>query len=140
MQIKNLSPTINLVKEVKAPKVEETWDKKKIAIALIILLGVIVGAIYISGAYKIKSKNVESPITKIKKSVEGAQTDINTEGIKKAVQQKIDEIKTEAGNIDFVEIASSSPQVQKIINDIKSLESYPADQAKSMCEKICDSF
>jgi hypothetical protein len=40
-----------------------------------------------------------------------------------------------------VEIASSSPQMQKILNDIKSLEQYPANQAKEFCrqiyEKIC---
>jgi hypothetical protein len=140
LQIKNLSPTINIMKETKSPKVEESWDKKKIAIALLILFGLISGAVYISGAYKIKGKTANDPLSTIKKSVRGATTDINSQGIKKAVQQKIDEIKTEASSIDIVEIASSSPQVQKIISDLKSLENYPADQAKSMCEKICNSF
>jgi hypothetical protein len=125
---------------MKEPKIETSWDKKKIAVAIIILLGLIATAIYFSGAYKIKSANVKNSDFQIKKSVNGISESINVKGVKGAVQQKIEEIKTEAGSIDIAEIASSSPQVQKILNDIKSLENYPGDQAKNMCEKICNSF
>jgi hypothetical protein len=36
-----------------------------------------------------------------------------------------------------MEVASSSPQVQKILNDIKALQQYPANQIKDLCRKIC---
>jgi hypothetical protein len=135
LQIKTLFSTIELVRE---SKVEETWDKKKIGVALIVLFILLGCIIYFSGIYKIKGESAVNPAAQIKKSVEGAQTSFNTEGIKEAVKQKIEDIKTEASSVDLVQIASSSPQVQKIINDLKNLENYPSDQAKSACEKICN--
>jgi hypothetical protein len=137
LQIKILSPTIDLMNErVKMP--EESWDKKKIAVALVVLLILIAGAVYFFGAYKIKKNIVSNSTLQIKKSVEGAQTSLGVEGIREAVQQKINAIKTEASNVNLTEVASSSPQIQKVINDLKSLENYPSNQAKSMCEKICN--
>jgi hypothetical protein len=121
-----------------AIKIEETWDKKKIVIGIALLLVLLGCLVYFSGIYKIKSASSENAGSQLKKTVKGVETSINAEGIKKAVQQKIEEIKTEAGSIDLVEIASSSPQVQKVINDLKALEKYPSDQAKGMCQKLCD--
>jgi len=125
---------------IKDKKIEEAWDKKKIAIALAVLLGLIASLVYFTGAYKVKGENTKESKAQLQKSVEGAIENVDVPTIKETIQGKIEEIKTEASNIDVVEIASSSPQVQKIINDIKSLEDYPKDQAKSMCEKICDSL
>ncbi len=125
---------------IKDKKIEEPWDKKKIAIALMILLGLIAGLIYFSGVYKVKGENTKESKAQLQKAVEGAVEDIDVPTVKETIQEKIEEIKTDASNIDVVEVASSSPQVQKIINDIKSLENYPRNQAKDMCEKICDSF
>lgn len=128
---------------MKKQEVEEAWDKKKISITLLVVLGLIGCIVYFSGAYKIPTNNEsvkKDAEVQLKKSVEGAADAVGVSDVKEVVQQKIEEIKTEAKTIDVIEIASSSPQVQKIINDIKALESYPADQAKTMCEKICDSF
>lgn len=125
---------------MKEAKIEEAWDKKKIIITSLVLFCLVALAVYAFDLYKLNGTNGESPEAKITQSVKGESEIINTDGVKKVVQGKIEEIKEDASNIDVVEIASSSPQVQKIINDIKSLESYPADQAKGMCHKLCDSF
>ena len=57
--------------------------------------------------------------------------------MQKAVAEKIESLKQDVRGLNIVEIASSSPQVQKILNDIKFLEQYPANQAKEICKKIC---
>ncbi len=58
----------------------------------------------------------------------------------KTFQGKFDEIKKEAEKVDIAEVASSSPQVQKILNDLKTLENAPKDQVKQSCQQICNSL
>lgn len=136
---------------------EKVWDKKKIIILLFILI--------IIGFSAFKFKNLilsENPKGKIEqlfsksksqnledKEVLGTSSKENLNdnlSIPKATQlqdeasKKIEIIKQEITKLNMVEIASSSPQVQKIINDIKSIEQYPSNQAKDMCQKICSSL
>lgn len=60
--------------------------------------------------------------------------------IPNSLQQKLDYIKQEVSKLDIKDIASSSPQVQKLIKDLNSLKEYPSNQAKEICEKICSSL
>jgi predicted RNA-binding protein with EMAP domain len=39
--------------------------------------------------------------------------------------------------LDPEEVASSSPQIQKVLNDIQGIKNLPADQARNTCMKIC---
>jgi hypothetical protein len=117
-----------------------SWNKKKIFIATFLLILLIVGG------YFLKTRILGVNSSQLVESVKGIATEeikkptvkIN---IQKAVKEKIDDLKQEVLGLDVLEIASSSPQVQKILNDIKSLEQYPANQAKEFCkqiyEKIC---
>lgn len=121
-----------------------TWNKKKIlvAIALIILL--------VIGGYFFKTKILGSEASSLNQpgSVKGSSSvqendngnDDKGFNIKETVKEKINNLKQQVSGLDIVEIASSSPQVKKILNDIKSLEQYPVNQARDMCKKICESF
>ena len=115
---------------------KDAWDKKKIflAVFLIILLFV--------GGYFFKTRILGIHFSSQSKSVKAASTEINIgaslgQNIQQAVKEKIDGLKQEVSNLNLVEVASSSPQVQKIINDIKSLQQYPNDQIKEVCKKVC---
>lgn len=135
---------------------EEVWDKKKIFIVLLVTSILIVLAGYATKKI-ILSKDANSVSLKFtnnqpKSQVEGASTKeepnpIDNSGIKSVlslpaneVQKRLDFIRQEISKIDVVEIASSSPQVQKVIKDIQSLEQYPRDQAKEICQKMCSSL
>ncbi|MBI4089664.1 MAG: hypothetical protein HY424_03060 [Candidatus Levybacteria bacterium] len=125
-------------------KVEEVsvWNKKKIIafVFLVILLAI--------GIYFFKTKvlgNKSFSPSDILKSVKGTksvkeenktQENLNT-NIQKAVREKIESLKQEVSSLNIAEIASSSPQVQKILNDIKSLEQIPQTQVKEICKKVC---
>lgn len=135
---------------------QETWDKKKIII-FIIVLGIIVG-----GGFYFKTKYLgnlqKQSIISSKSSQEVAGESIGSDdskdsttnskesfssipsSIKNNVQEKLDSIKQQITNLNAMDIATSSPQVQKIINDIKALEQYPSNQAKEICQKICSSL
>jgi len=107
-------------------KPKKKLNTRKIFIIFLVIIGIL---IFIA-------VSLSKPIVPSKK-VEGASIKINTQDLKSAVEDKIQTIQNEASGVNVSEIASSSPQVQKIINDIKSLEGYPSNHAKSMCENIC---
>lgn len=114
----------------------ESWNKKRIFIAVFLL------ALFIAGGYFLKAK-VFIDSSQQAKSVKGISTEEKpTEppfkiNVQEAVREKINSLKEQVSGLDVMEIASSSPQMQKILNDIKSLEQYPTNQVKEICRKIC---
>jgi uncharacterized protein YpmS len=126
------------MKELKP--IEESWNKKRIFLGLNVLVILIVGL----AAFKIlvldKNQNFpQNPALNNSKSVQGASTSVNStaSNLKTNIQDQINTIKQEASGINFAEIATSSPQVQKVIDDIKSIQNLPRNQAKGFCEQVC---
>lgn len=132
----------NLMKELKP--IEEKWNKKRLLILFTFLV------LFFAGLLGIKllvlDKN-QSPQTTSKKSfsVKGAEivTDLSkstkdsTSGIKSSVADQINSLKQEVSNINLAEVASSSPQVKKVLEDIKSLQNLPKNEVKDFCQKVC---
>lgn len=130
-------------------KFKEVWDKKKI------FVGLTVFAILLSGAiYTAKIAVLSTPQDAFTGFVKGTKTSTdNQDDFKPQIpdqslisapasqaQKKIDEIRQEVSQLDIAEIASSSPQIQKVLKDIQSLEQYPRNQAKELCENLCKSL
>lgn len=122
-------------------RLQDSWNKKKIFAALFLIIGLIVLGYFL----KIKVLGQEYSPESSEKDVKGTTTirEINKEeqglniSVQEAVKEKIESLKQEVKGLNVVEIASSSPQLQKIINDIKALEQYPTNQAKELCRQIC---
>ena len=116
---------------------EASWNKKRIIIAIFLLV------LLIAGGYFFKTRVLGDSSLQVAKSVKGISSEkknIEPEfnvDIQGAVREKINSLRQEVSNLDVLEVASSSPQVQKILNDIKSLEQYPTNQIKEICRKIC---
>ncbi|MCL6096868.1 MAG: hypothetical protein M1444_04290 [Patescibacteria group bacterium] len=131
------------MKELKP--IEESWNKKRIFFALTVLVILIAGLAVFKVLALDKSQNFpQNSATKNLKAVKGVSTDTNSPsqnnsvtGLKTTIQDQLDTIKQEASGINLAEIATSSPQVQKVIDDIKSIQNLPKDQAKSFCQQIC---
>lgn len=135
---------------------QEVWDKKKIAVVIAVLV-VLAGALYgakllgletllLSRLHK-NSAVVKGIATANQASQEGSSPaqsqNFSSPSFtlpKVDLQQKLNAIKEQVASLKVEDIASSSPQLQKVVNDIKSLEQYPRDQAKMMCENICKSL
>lgn len=126
-----------MVSDIKALGKKRTYDKRKVALIAIALLIVIM--FLLLGSTNIDTDKIKKTGQSFKKEVGGTSTkSINpVSDIKNALEDQIETIQKEAKNINIAEVASSSPQIQKIIKDLKSLENVPADQAKNLCEKIC---
>jgi len=112
---------------------KETWNKKRVFLSIFLLALLIIG-----GGYLFRDKIFISSSRQLK-SVEGASTSrVDTAAnVQEAVREKIDNLKQEVSGLNLMEVASSSPQVQKILNDIKALQQYPENQIKDLCRKIC---
>lgn len=118
-------------------KSQDGWDKKKIIIALLILFFLGLGL----KALLFDNKIIDFPL---KDKVKGVSTASSPSpqsfNPQKILEQKLEGIKQEVQNLNFVDIASSSPQVKKILNDLKALEQYPINEVKELCQKICSSL
>lgn len=111
---------------------EETWDKKKLTIGILAILFLALFIYFgILNSSKVSNDSVRGESTVLKST--NPKIDL-----KKDLDTKIKEIKQNADDINVVEIASSSPQIQKVINDIKNLQNLPSNQAKDACLKICN--
>lgn len=142
--------------------VGQSWDKKKIVIAVVVLF-FLSGVAYAAKTYVFDTNETKTPkkvSTKSSESVAGVTSEENKESlsssdenkdqppsfpfspsaIRQDAQQKFEEIKNQATNLTVDDVASASPQIQKVINDLKALEQYPKSQVKQMCENICRSL
>ncbi len=119
-------------------KSEESWNKKRIFAALFLVFLLVIGILFLKNRI-LDTKSSPAEVKSVKgvsEKKKSMQEDPRI-NIQEAVKEKINNLKQEVAGLNIVEIASSSPQVQKIINDIKSLEQYPTNQAKEICKKIC---
>jgi conjugal transfer/entry exclusion protein len=113
------------------------WDKKKIilftlGVVLLLILGIVVKQMMFAG----QSAGLPSLSTAVKGDSTQASVP-SLPDIKSGIQNQINSLKNEAQNINVVDLATSSPQVQKVINDLKAIQDYPKNQLKATCEKIC---
>lgn len=114
--------------------VEKVWDLKKI------ILGIVIIVVFAGSLYSAKDK-VEKNLTSSKKTlgeVEGAR--VSKETVRDDVMDRLEMIKREIVNLNAMDIASSSPQVQKIIKDLQDLQKYPSSQIKDLCQNMCKSL
>jgi hypothetical protein len=137
---KEESPAEAPAKKTKVVKKEEDnyeWDKKRIFFGLLILLAIVLIGAEVKGkffpnvsvlgdAVERKSEPVEKP--KIKSPNINLQSQVNS---------KLSEIKKNIGGLNPEEVASTSPQIQKVLKDIEGLKDLPANEAKDACMKIC---
>lgn len=125
---------------------EEQWDKKKIVIALCFVVISLAG-----GAYLVKNDILGSSNEVGSEEVQGANTSKENVGkgldkglsidayspLKTVIEDKLGELKKEIDNLNVAEVATASPQIQKIIKDFDSLKAYPVNEAKDICRQIC---
>ena len=120
---------------MKQRKEEFEWDKKKIilfvaGVTLLIIVSLVFRKMMIAG-----QETATNPT-----AVKGASTQAlpALPDVRQNIQNQIENIKNEAQNINVVDVATSSPQVQKVINDLKAIQNYPKNQLRQTCEQICN--
>lgn len=116
-------------KFMKEVKFEESWNKKRIGLALIFFLLLAAGAVYLF-------KDNLSFNTKPQR-VQDQKVVASSQDLENIIQGQVQAIKQQAVSINVEEIASSSPQIQNLINDLKALQNLPSSRVKEACYNIC---
>lgn len=111
------------------------WDKKKII--LFCVIGVILLALAFNYKTAILGESLIPNQAKQLRQIKSVSTQDLSNGIKQSIQNNVNNLKNEAQSLDVAEIASSSPQVQKVLNDLRSLKDLPKNQLKNACENLC---
>lgn len=120
--------------EEETPQLEHVWDPKRVGIGLLFLAVLLVIFCYTVGQkiLKLPSFSYQPP----KKAVTGISDHaISSSSID--LNKKVATIKQEMQNINVQDIATNSPQVQKVMQDLQALQSYPKVQTKGICQQIC---
>lgn len=119
---------------------KQSWDPRKIIafIFLIIVLG-------LSFKSLVLDKKGLANFTRKSIGVAGVGTiqqppsnQNSSNELKKGVESKLNDLKNEVNRINVVEVATSTPAVQKVLNDIKGLQDLPQSEAKNACLRICN--
>lgn len=127
------------MREQKEKKEEILWDKKKIFISLVVAILLIGIGLELKSVFLGESLPKTSQVNQNSNAeIKGPNVEDLKNGIKQSFSDNINSIKSQAESINVAEIASSSPQVQKVINDLKGLKDLPKNQIKSACERICN--
>lgn len=116
---------------------EFQWDRKRILIAIFLLIAGLIVIFELKGTF-IKNKAAlgdaiqNKPVEVKRPEIKSPNIDISSK-----VDAKIEDIKNNVGGLDPAEVATSSPQIQKVLRDIQEIKNLPVDQAKQTCMKIC---
>jgi len=127
---------------MKKAESQEQWNKKRLFLALFAFL--VLTGFFFELKWKMPSSllgNSGSKSASVRDvSLRNRQNQDISSDFGVVVSQKIDSLRREADNINFDEIATSSPQIQKVISDLKNLQNLPRSQLKDACFNICRSL
>lgn len=136
-------PKRKLIEDIEADE-ELEWDKKKIFITL----GVV--ALFLTGGFaaKVFLLGSHTALPSFQQDVKGAST-VNSSAqtsspiqlpSSTAVQQKIASLEQQASQISVKDIASTSPQIQAIVQQLQNLPQMPGNVAKQTCMQLCNNL
>lgn len=136
-------PKRKLIEDIEADE-ELEWDKKKIFITL----GVV--ALFLTGGFaaKVFLLGSHTALPSSQQDVKGAST-VNSSAqtsspiqlpSSTAVQQKIASLEQQASQISVKDIASTSPQIQAIVQQLQNLPQMPGNVAKQTCIQLCNNL
>ena len=111
----------------------------------IFLLGVGIGSFVLyKNGFLNKNISANKNLNSLEQSVKGLQTSTlqptstPSSNTNSYLQNAISNIKQQAQNLNLAQIASSSPQIQQVIEQIQNLPQVPANDAKQACVQLCN--
>lgn len=118
-------------------KIEETheWDKKKISIALIIFAVGLIAFMEAKNQFFPESNVLGT--SSVNRSVQKPDFKTPKIDLQKELGVSLDEVKSDISSLDAKEVASSSPQIQKVLRDIEGIKDMPTNEARDACMRIC---
>jgi TolA-binding protein len=126
-------------KEKKSRKKQESgeeWNKKGVFIAGFFLIVILLAGIEAKNFF-FKDTNVLGKSSGNVYDVDPVEVQTPKVNVSSEVGSRIKDIKQNVNELNVEEVASSSPQIQKVLRDIQGIKDYPTNQAREACMKIC---
>lgn len=101
-------------------------------IALVVILLVVQFSLSTGNRGLVKGVKTEKATSEENEKVTQAK-----ERLQGTIEEQLEEIKDQVTQLDPQDVVQSSPQVQKIINDLKDLQGVPKNELRNVCENIC---
>lgn len=111
----------------------EVWNFKRIIVSLMVITLLVIG----SYVFFVKDNSTISMVLGLTTSREKPKP-ISIKGVN--LTEKLEEIKSQVNNLDVKDLAESTPQYKKLIQDLQGLSELPKNQAKEACYNVCKSF
>lgn len=115
----------------------EEWDKKKIIITSFFAIVAILAAAEIKGTFFPGSVGVLGESTNKPTPIKKPDMKPPKFNVVSEVGSTINEIRKNIEELSAEEVATTSPQIQKVLQDIQGIKDLPTNQARDMCLKIC---
>lgn len=120
---------------------KSVWNVKKIAVG-VIFLGMLAFFGYQNKDFLVgdeaKSGGALQQVAGVKTSPKRQEAGEQVSLPRFNLQEKVNDITQSVATLDVKEVASSSPQIQKVLRDIEALKNLPRSQAKDACVQICN--
>lgn len=126
------------MRDAAAPrKSSENASLPKGILALLVLIGILFLIQFSVGSEKgfVKGAKTQKESQQEDKEVAAAK-----ERLQGTIDEQLDAIKKQVVSLDPQDVMQSSPEVQKIITDLKNLQGVPKNEVKNVCENICKSL
>ena len=107
-------------------------------LAIIAIIVIFAGIKYLNnGNGKVAGVNTDTKKEQQELQVEKERAKENVKG---DLNKRLEKIKSDINELNALDVTTQSPQVKKIIEDLKSLQNLPKDQAKNVCQQVCSNF
>ncbi len=121
---------------------QEQWNKKRLVLAVLITLFLVIAGLglksYLLGSEYPQSSNVNKNVQGTSTSAAPTITLPTANDVSQGVGRSINNIKKEIEKINVQDLATSSPQIKKVLDDIRALPSVPGQKAKDVCLNLCN--
>ncbi len=122
----------------KEPEDDREWDVRKILVTGFFLVVAFLVAMQIKDMFfpqiKLLGDATSRKSVQVQKPNIAPPQDLN---VQSQVDSTIDQVKKNVSDLNAQDVATSSPQIQKVLHDIQGIKDLPANKAREQCQKIC---
>lgn len=116
-------------REIKEAEIVKNWSKKRIIIAIIVLIILILGIFFVSS---LLSQRLNNALVDNKPD----KPEINLPN-KEGIQTVLNNAKQQLNNVNAQNVVESQPQIRQIISDLNSLSGASGSAKSLICDTLC---
>lgn len=115
-------------------EVVESWSKKRIGIAIFVLLAIVGGLGY--GVIHVTEETINKPVEELRVLGESSARDVKLPS-KSDIENTLETAQEELSKISSENVTASDAAIQKVIQDLQSIQGGGKEPIDVVCEMLC---